>query len=109
MLNENTTSAILAARANVGLTAFRVAVVQARAFEEQLKEVNDHKAEEVRAEKARAEEKNAAEQSQESRGAQAEERGGIDIVVDESRQSGASQLANEVNTSSKGQEVDIEV
>ncbi len=109
MLNENTTSAILAARANVGLTAFRVAVVQAKAFEKQLEEVNDRKAEEFRAEKTRVEEKNAAEQSQESRGAQAEERGGVDIVVDESSQSGANQLANEVDSSSKGQEVDIEV
>ena len=109
MLIENTTSAILAARANVGLTAFRVAVVQAKAFEKQLEEVNDRKAEEARAEKVKAEEKNTADHSQESRGAQAEERGGVDIVVDESSQSGANQLANEVGSSSKGQEVDIEV
>lgn len=109
MLNENTTSDVLTARANVGLTAFRVAVVQAKAFEKQLEEVNDRQAEEARADKARAEEKSAAEKSQVLRQAQAEERGGVDIVVDESGQSGANQLANEVVSSSKGQEVDIEV
>ena len=109
MLNENTTSVALAARANVGLTAFRVAVVQAKAFEKQLEEVNDRQAEEFKAEKARAEEKSATEESQKLRQAQAEERGGVDIVVDESGQSGANQLADEVVSSSKGQEVDIEV
>jgi len=109
MLDKSATSAVQTAQANVGLTAFRVAVVQAKLFEEKLEGFKDRKAEEVKTEKAKAEERKDTEESQKAREAQAEERGGVDIVVDESPQSGANQMAEEVASSSKGQEVDIKV
>ncbi len=77
MLSDSSNSAVSAAPTNVGLTAFQVAVVQAKVFKKTLAEVSD-RADQT----AEALERKAEEQRQAVRERLAKQRGGVDIVVD---------------------------
>lgn len=103
MLNDNSTSAVSAAPMNVGLTAFQVAVVQAKVFKKTLAEVSD-RADET----ARTLEHKAEEQRQKVRERLAIQRGGIDIVVDGSEPA-KQDVKQDVNATSPGGEVNIKV
>lgn len=104
MLNESSTSAVPTALANVGLTAFQVAVVQAKVFEKTLEDVSIRQKEE-----AEARERKAEEQRQRVRKRLAEQRGGVDLVVDGSKASDAGESKPAADPNPKGREVDIEV
>ena len=101
MLIEGATSAVQAAPTNVGLTAFQVAVVQAKAFEKQLIEVG----------KSREQEASAQEKRQKAHEEDAEGRGGVDIVVGASEEPGGGDpaVAEQADASPKGREVNIEI
>ena len=103
MLSKIATSAVSRAPADAGLTAFRVAVEQAKVFEKTLEEVSDRQEKETEFLVRKAEE-----QRQKVRENLAQVRGGLDIVV-ENDNSQSSQAAPEAEPASKGQEVDIEV
>ena len=101
MLIEGSTSAVQSAPANVGLTAFQVAVVQAKVFEKQLIEVG----------KSREQEASAQEERQKAREEEVEGRGGVDVVVGASEEPGGGgpAVAEQADASPKGREVDIEI
>jgi len=101
MLDDRSTTAVLTAPANAGLTAFQVAVVQQKVFEKTLQEVSEKQelAAEVQARKSEA-------QRQRIRERIADLRGGVDVVVDDSPSEKASG-ASEDSPSSR--EVDIKV
>jgi hypothetical protein len=101
MLNESSTSAVLAAPTNVGLTAFQVAVVQAKVFKKTLAEVSD-RADDT----AKVLERKAEEQRQTVRERLAQQRGGVDIVVDGSGPA-KEKSTQDANVPSPGGEVDI--
>jgi len=103
MLNDSSTSAVAAAPTNVGLTAFQVAVVQAKVFKKTLAEVTD-RAEDT----ARTLERKAEEQRQQVRERLAQQRGGIDIVVDDSKPA-KKDPKQDVDAAPPGGEVDIKV
>ena len=103
MLIESSISAVSAAPANVGLTAFQVAVVQAKVFKKTLAEVSD------RADAtARVIERKADEQRQAVRERLAKQRGGVDVVVDGSEPA-KKNAKQDVNAPSPGGEVNIKV
>jgi hypothetical protein len=77
MLIGNSNSAASTAQANVGLTAFQIAVVQAKVFKKTLEEVTD-RADQT----ARELERQAVEEQKRVRERLAKERGGVDVVVD---------------------------
>ncbi|NQU61177.1 MAG: hypothetical protein HQ512_08615 [Rhodospirillales bacterium] len=112
MLNESSTSAGSSAQASVGLTAFQVAVVQAKAFEKTLEEATNRREQEISALA-----KKAAEQRQKVRENLAEQRGGVDVVVESSNNAGQSIVGDNAKAtsqpapeqSSKSHEVDIKV
>jgi len=107
MLNESSGIAVSTAQATVGLTAFQVAVVQAKVFVKTLEEATDRKEQE-----ARAQAQKSAEQRQKIRESLAKKRGGVDIVVDNS-ESAASATAKTSEPApeqkAKGKEVNIEI
>lgn len=89
---------------DVGLTAFRVAVVQQRAFEETLERVS---------EKQSRESEDIERKAEASREQQARDRGGVDIVVrdDEGaeQQQATPQNTGDAVTDSVGSKVDVAV
>ena len=94
MLIGNANSAASTAQANVGLTAFQIAVVQAKVFEKTLEEVSD------RADQTAKElERKAVEEQKRVRERLAQARGGVDIVVDgaDTSKSAATKDANAQN------------
>ena len=102
MLNDSSISAV-SAPANVGLTAFQVAVVQAKVFKKTLAEVSD------RADAtARVIERKADEQRQAVRERLAKQRGGVDVVVDDSSPA-KKDAKQDVDAPSPGGEVNIKV
>jgi len=103
MLNDSSTSAVSAAPTNVGLTAFQVAVVQAKVFKKTLAEVSD-RADET----ARALERKADEQRKQVRERLAAQRGGVDVVVDGGAPA-KPEPKQDVATPLSGGEVDIKV
>lgn len=105
MLNESSTSAVPTALANVGLTAFQVAVVQAKVFKQTLEDVSTRQKVE-----AEARERKAEEQRQRVRESLAKLRGGVDVVVDGSKAGDVGETEKPAaDPNPKGREVDIEV
>lgn len=102
MLNDSSTSAVTAPT-NVGLTAFQVAVVQAKVFKKTLAEVSD-RADDT----AKALERKAEEQRQAVRERLAKQRGGVDIVVDGSEPV-KKEVKQDVEAPKPGGGVDIKV
>lgn len=102
MLNDGSASAVSAAPTNVGLTAFQVAVVQAKVFKKTLAEVND-RADDT----AKALERKAELQRQQVRERLAKQRGGVDIVVDGTEPAKKKDVKQDVNAQSPGGEVNI--
>jgi 3-hydroxyacyl-CoA dehydrogenase len=104
MLGQGSQIAASAAPANVGLTAFQVAVVQAKVFEKTLEEVSDRaeKTAETLEQKAKAEQQRAREQL-------AKQRGGVDVVVDGSAPAPTQKAADSSDPPANGGEVDIQV
>jgi len=105
MLNESSTSAVQSALANVGLTAFQVAVVQAKVFKQTLEEVSTRQKEQVD-----AQERTTEEQRQRVRESLATLRNGVDVVVggsEDDSDTGDNQPV--ANPNPQGREVDIEV
>ncbi len=103
MLSRINTVPVSRAPVDAGLTAFRVAVAQAKVFEKTIEEVNNRQVEQTEELVRKAEE-----QRQKVRENLAQVRGGLDIVV-ENDNSTTSQPAPEAEPASKGQEVDIKV
>ena len=102
MLNEVSHNAASAVPTNVGLTAFQVAVVQAKVFEKTLEQVSEKREQETR-----AIEQKAAEQRQRVRERLAALRGGVDVVVDDKPEPKASDSG--AKSDAPGRSVDIEV
>ena len=94
MLNDRNNSAVSTALANVGLTAFQIAVVQAKVFKKTLEDVGN------RADQTAKElERKAEERDKELRARLADQRGGVDIVVDGSKSDkSSSSKTNTANT-----------
>lgn len=103
MLNDSSTSAVTAPT-NVGLTAFQVAVVQAKVFKKTLAEVSD-RADDT----AKVLERKAEEQRQAVRERLAKQRGGIDIVVDGGGEPVKKEVKQDVEAPKPGGGVDIKV
>ncbi|MCH7937041.1 MAG: hypothetical protein IH994_08120 [Proteobacteria bacterium] len=104
MLNASPISIGLLVRANVGLTAFRVAAVQAKVFEKTLEEVTDRQ-EQVVNEQARKSKALRQKVSQQA----AEAQGGVDVVVERSESAPANDPAPVANANAQGNKVDLEV
>ncbi|MDA0305571.1 MAG: hypothetical protein O3B76_04700 [Proteobacteria bacterium] len=110
MLSELATSSLSRGPADAGLTAFRVAVAQAKVFEKTIEEVNKRQ-EQDNESLAR----DSEEQRQRVRENLAQARGGLDVVVgnDNAQSASSSQPAVEAASASasasKGQGVNIEV
>ena len=106
MLNVSSTTTPLPVQANVGLTAYQVAAVQAKVFEKTLSDVT-RRQEEVVDEQARKSEA----QRQKVREQLAEARGGFDVVVESSENASAEKPAPTPVTDDKaqGNKVNLEV
>ena len=102
MLIDKSLPAAQAAPANVGLTAYQVAVVQAKVLQETLKDVSARQAENTKEQQARAEERRERQRA-------AEERGGVDIVVGGSDRSTEGNSKPLPDAGSLGGKADIEV
>lgn len=104
MLNESSIIARPPAQANVGLTAYQVAAVQAKVFEKTLSDVT-HRQEQALDEQARKSE----EQRQKVREQIAEARGGVDVVVERSETAPAKNPAPVPDVNAQRNKVDFEV
>ncbi len=104
MLIDNSISAGSPARANVGLTAFQVAVAQVKVFEKTLEDVADRQ-ERVADQQAQKSEA----QRQKARQLIAEARGGVDVVVERSENAPAENPAPVTDVNAQNNKVDLEV
>ncbi len=104
MLHESSISAGTPVSANVGLTAFQVAVAQGKVFVKTLSDVTQRQ-EQVVEEQARKSEA----QRQKVRQLIAEARGGVDVVVERSENAPAKNPEPVTDVNAQSNKVDLEV
>ena len=104
MLIESSITARLPVHANVGLTAYKVAAVQAKVFVKTLSDVTNRQ-EQVVDEQARQSEA----QRQKIRQQVAESRDGVDVVVESSENVPAENPTSVRNAAPQGNKVDLQI